>query len=97
MRVLRQFVVRDFKRPQLRRRQMHDLDNGYTWHSELLGCQNTSVTDDHLASVVGHNGHHEAKLSDAIRQLIDLTLRMLTRVAGVQQEVRDAERIMAKK
>ena len=47
------------------------------------------MADDHVASVVGHNGHYETKLSDAIRELIDLTLRMLTRVAGIQEEVRD--------
>ena len=47
------------------------------------------MADDYLTSPVRHHGHHETKLSDAIRKLIDLTLRMLTRVAGIQEEVRD--------
>src|SRR6266851_1905598 len=64
-----------------------DFDDGDTWHSELLCCQNPTVTDDYMTAVIGHNGHHEAKLSDAICELVNLTLGMLTRVAGIQKEV----------
>ena len=87
--ILRQPVVRDPQCLQLRRRQMPDLDNGDARHSELLGRQNAPMADDHVTLVVGHHGHHEAKLLDAIRELIDLTLRMLSRIAGIQQEVCD--------
>ena len=45
------------------------------------------MADDHLALVVDHHGHDETKLLDAIRELIDLPLRMLPRVAGIQHEV----------
>jgi len=40
-----------------------------------------------MALVVDHHRHNETKLLDAIRDLIDLTLRMLPRVAGIQHEV----------
>jgi hypothetical protein len=65
-----------------------DLDNRYTRHSELFGRQNPPMADDHMALVVNQHGHHKTTLLDSIRELIDLTLRMLPRVAGIQQEAR---------
>src|SRR3984893_8229563 len=65
---------------------MPDLDNGYARHPEFFSCQNPSVADDYLTPPVRHHGHHETKLPDGIRELIDLTLRMLPRVPRIQDE-----------
>ncbi len=85
--VLRQPVVRDPKRLQLRRRQMPDLNDGYPRHSELTGCENPAVPDHDLAGVVDHNWHDKSELANAVRDPIDLTLRMLPRVAGIENEI----------
>src|SRR6185437_11803000 len=73
MGMLGQPVVRDPKCLQLSLRQMPDLYNGYTWHPELFCCQNSPMADNYLALAIGHHGHHETKLPDRIRKLINLT------------------------
>jgi hypothetical protein len=45
------------------------------------------VTDHHLACVVNHDRHDKSELADAVRDLVDLTLRMLSRVTGIQSEI----------
>ena len=62
---------------------MPDLDDGYARHPELFGCQNPSMADDHVRPIIGHHWRHETELLDGIRELIDLTLGMLPRVARI--------------
>ena len=57
---------------------MPDLDHRYARHPELFRCKNPAVPNHHLASVINHNRYNKSELADAIGDLIDLTLRMLT-------------------
>src|ERR1700722_5738054 len=67
---------------------MPDLDNGYARHPEFSSCQNPSVADDDLTSFVRNHRHHETKLPDRIRKLVDLALRVLPRVPRIKDELR---------
>ena len=87
MRVLRQPVVRDPKRLHLCLRQVSDLDDGNALHPQLLCGKYSSVPDDDMTGIVDHHGHDEAEFPDAIRDLVDLALRMLPRIAGIQDEI----------
>lgn len=89
VRMLSQPVVRDPKRLQLCRRQVPDLHDRYPRHPELSGGENPAVPDHHLPGVVDHDRHDKPELADAVRNLIDLTLRMLSRIAGIQNEISD--------
>jgi hypothetical protein len=79
MGMLRQPVIRDPKCLQLRRAKMSDMNNGDLRHSKL------SMADNDLALAISYHGHHEAKLPDGIRKLIDLTLGMLSRITRIQE------------
>jgi hypothetical protein len=97
MSVLRQPIVRNPKCLQLCRREMPDLDNGYAQHLEFFSCQNPSMADDYLTSFVRYHGHHETKLSDGIRELVDLPLRMLPWVSRIQDEFLNWSRLSEQK
>jgi hypothetical protein len=86
MSVLRQPIVRNPQCLDLCRREMPDLDNWYERHAKLFSCQNPPMADDYLTSFVRYYGHHETKLSDGIRELVDLPLRMLPWVPRIQDE-----------
>jgi hypothetical protein len=64
-----------------------DLDNWYARHPELFGGENPAVSDHHLTGVIDHDRHNESELADAVRDLIDLTLRMLSGIAGIENEI----------
>jgi hypothetical protein len=87
MGILSEPVVRDPKGLQLRRRQVSDLDYRYARHPELFGGENPAMPDHHLTGVIDHDWHNEPELADAVRDLIDLTLGMLSRIAGIENEI----------
>jgi hypothetical protein len=58
----------------------------YARHPKLFSCQNSPMANDYLALAISHHRHHETELPDGIRELIDLTLGMLSRVPGIQDE-----------
>jgi hypothetical protein len=45
------------------------------------------VFNHYLAGIINHNRYDNPELADAISDLIDLTLRMLSRIAGIQSEI----------
>jgi hypothetical protein len=66
---------------------MPDLDDRHARHPELSGGENPAAPDHHLPGVVDHDRRDKPKLADAVRDLIDLTLRMLSRIARIQNKV----------
>ena len=45
------------------------------------------MPDDDMTGIVDHHGHDEAEFPDAVRDLVDLALRMLPWIASVQDEI----------
>jgi len=66
---------------------MLDLDHRNLRHIELLCCKDPGVTDHHSSGVVNHDRHNKPELADTVRDLIDLTLGMLSRVTGIESEI----------
>src|SRR5690349_17924906 len=87
MRMLRQPVVGDPKCGELRFRQVPDLDDGDAWHPQLLCCKHPAMPDDDMTGGVDHHRHDETEFADAVRDLVDLALRMLPRVTGIEDKV----------
>ena len=86
MGVLRQSVIRDPKRRQLRFGQVPDLDDWNLRHPELLCRKQPTMPNHNVTEVVDHHRHQKPKFTDAICNLVDLGLRMLSRIAGIKNE-----------
>src|SRR5580704_13848678 len=66
---------------------MPDLDHGHAPHRQPFGCEKTAVSNHHIGSIIDHDRHDEPKLADTVSNLLDLILRMMSRIAGIQNQI----------
>ena len=62
----------------MRRRQMVQLNSWDLGHPEFLRGENAAMTDDNVSAIVDHDRRNEAEFADAIRDLANLLLGMLS-------------------
>jgi hypothetical protein len=87
VRIQGQLIIRNAERLQLGFGQMVQLDHRHLQHAEALGGEHTAVSDHHMAAVVDHHWHHKPKFPDAVGDLVDLTLRMLPWIVGIEDKI----------